>query len=83
MPLHDFLCKKCNQSFELLVLSSTTSPSTVPRCPTCQGTDLQKLISAPQAPGKTAALMKEGRARAIKEGHATNYQRSSSGKIVD
>lgn len=77
MPLYDYVCKKCNQSFELLVMSST-----IPACPTCGGTKLQKLMSAPTAPGKSAAVIAAGRAHAAKEGHTSNYKRSN-GKIVD
>ncbi|MGE0113754.1 MAG: zinc ribbon domain-containing protein [Steroidobacteraceae bacterium] len=77
MPLYDYLCKKCNQRFELLVRSST-----MPACPHCGGHRLQKLISAPAAPGKSAGIIAAGRARAAKEGHTSNYKRAN-GKIVD
>ncbi len=77
MPLYDYLCKKCDQTFELLVM-----PSTVPACTRCGGTRLQRLVSAPAAPGKSAAIIAAGRARAARQGHASNYERSN-GKIVD
>jgi len=77
MPLYDYTCKKCNQTFELLVMSSTK-----PKCPGCGSTRLQKLMSAPTAPGKSAAVMAAGRARAAKEGHTCNYKHSN-GKIVN
>lgn len=77
MPLYDYTCKKCGQTFELLVTSATTLA-----CPHCGSGRLQQLIGAPAAPGKSAAIMAAGRARAAKAGHTTNYKRSN-GKIVD
>ena len=77
MPLYDYICDQCGQHFELLVMSAT-----VPVCPRCGSDRLQQLIGAPVAPGKSAAIMTAGRARAAKAGHTTNYKRSN-GKIVD
>lgn len=77
MPLYDYTCKNCDRSFELLVMSST-----VPACPTCGGTRLTRLLSAPSAPGTSAATIAAGRARAAKGGHTSNYKRVN-GKIVD
>jgi putative FmdB family regulatory protein len=77
MPIYDYTCKKCSQTFELLLMSST-----IPACPSCGGRKLQKLISAPTAPGKSAGIMAAGRVRAAKEGHTVNYKHSN-GKIVD
>lgn len=77
MPIYDYACAKCQHHFELLVLSST-----VPACPSCGSRRLQKLMSAPIAPGKSAAIMAAGRARAAKAGHTSHYKRSQ-GKIVD
>jgi putative FmdB family regulatory protein len=77
MPLHEFLCKKCDQRVELLIRTST-----VPTCPDCGSTRLQKLISAPTMPGKSAAIIAAGRARAAREGHTSNY-RKRNGKVVD
>jgi putative FmdB family regulatory protein len=77
MPIHDYACRKCKHNFELLVMSST-----VPACPRCGGTRLQTLMSAPSPPGKSAAVIAAGRARAAKAGHTSNYRRSN-GKILD
>lgn len=41
MPLHDYTCRACGTTFEFLVLHSSS-----PRCPRCQGTDLDRHISA-------------------------------------
>ncbi len=77
MPLYEYTCKKCDQTFELLVRSST-----VPTCPGCGSRRLQKLVSAPTAPGKSAETIAAGRARAAREGHLSHYKRQN-GKIVD
>lgn len=77
MPLYEYTCKKCSQSFELLVRSSE-----IPSCPGCGSSELARLLSPPTAPGKSAAIIAAGRARAAREGHLSNYKRVN-GKIVD
>jgi putative FmdB family regulatory protein len=77
MPLYEYTCKKCNQTFELLVMSSTKLA-----CPGCHSTRLHRLISAPAAPGKSASVIAAGRARAARDGHLSHYKRAN-GKIVD
>ncbi|MFN0195782.1 MAG: FmdB family zinc ribbon protein [Planctomycetaceae bacterium] len=42
MPIFEFRCEKCQDSFELLVRSSEK-----PACPQCHSTRLEKLLSAP------------------------------------
>ncbi len=41
MPIFEYVCLECNHRFELLVLGST-----VPACPSCKTTKLQKQFSA-------------------------------------
>ena len=77
MPIFDFTCRRCKQSSELLIMSST-----VPACPHCGSIRLDRHVSAPRAPGKSAAIMAAGRAQATRAGHTSNYRRSN-GKIVD
>jgi len=43
MPIHEFVCKKCNHQFEYLVLSASEPD---PACPKCQDKKVQKLMSA-------------------------------------
>src|ERR1019366_9131456 len=52
MPLYDYTCDECGQTFELLVGSATVAV-----CPHCGSNRLQQLIGAPIAPGKSAAIM--------------------------
>ena len=40
MPLYDFDCKACGRRFEALVRTGS-----VPACPSCQSTDLERQIS--------------------------------------
>jgi putative FmdB family regulatory protein len=40
VPLHDYECLDCGESFEALVRNSIS-----PECPACQGQNLKQLIS--------------------------------------
>ena len=40
MPIYDYRCRVCGQEFELLVLKGT-----VAACPSCQGQELEQMIS--------------------------------------
>jgi putative FmdB family regulatory protein len=40
MPIHEYECRTCQHRFEALVRASET-----PRCPSCSGEDLERLIS--------------------------------------
>lgn len=77
MPLFDYTCRHCSQTFELLIRGSTA-----PECPNCGGMELHKHVSAPTPPGKSRAIMAAARAQATREGHACNHK-CVNGKIVD
>ncbi len=51
MPIYEFVCADCGESFEKLVLSS--SKITEVTCPTCQSQNISKKISsfASRSPG--------------------------------
>lgn len=68
MPLFDYRCPACDRVFELLVRADT-----VPACPTCGGTALEKQLSRPAAPGKSAGMLRSARAQAAREGHFSHY----------
>ncbi len=76
MPIFEYRCKDCDKTFELLVRSST-----VPTCPACGGLQLEKLVSMPAAPGKTAGIINSARTQAAREGHFSNYKSSERPKI--
>ena len=40
LPLHEYECRACGHTFELLVRGSTT-----PACPSCRSEDLERLLS--------------------------------------
>lgn len=51
MPLYEYTCEKCEHTFETLVSDGETV-----ECPTCHGTQLQRLWSLPaRPPAETAA----------------------------
>jgi putative FmdB family regulatory protein len=50
MPVYEYSCRKCEHTFEALV---TGSAAGTVRCPGCESSDLDRLISLP-APGRVA-----------------------------
>ena len=40
MPIYEYECRSCGNQFELIVLKDT-----VIACPSCQGTELERLLS--------------------------------------
>lgn len=49
MPIYEYACNMCGHEFETLVRSST-----VPDCPSCRSTDLEKKLSVFATTGSTA-----------------------------
>jgi putative FmdB family regulatory protein len=43
MPIYEYRCRDCGGQVEVLVRSGSEAP----RCPSCGGTALEKLLSAP------------------------------------
>ncbi|OEG71308.1 hypothetical protein ATZ36_15200 [Candidatus Endomicrobiellum trichonymphae] len=41
MPLFEFICKKCNEKFEMLVLGSEST-----ECPKCKSSEVMKQFSS-------------------------------------
>lgn len=48
MPIYDYHCGKCGESFEKLLLPGDTSAVT---CPKCKSKKVERLISAPALHG--------------------------------
>lgn len=69
MPIFEYACRACGHQFEMLVL-----PSTSPSCPSCAGTDLEKLLSTPAVKsGSTHALaLKAARKRDARQAAEKN-----------
>ena len=49
MPIFEYACKSCGKEFEALVLPTTDAP----KCPACEGVELEKLISSPAIKSET------------------------------
>lgn len=75
MPLYDFVCLECNTVRELLVRSTDHV-----HCPTC-GTTTERMVSKPQAPGKSGKFIQRSRAQAAKEGHFSHFSASERPKV--
>lgn len=76
MPLYDYRCSACGQQFELLVRSST-----VPACPHCAATALERLVSLTAPQGTSQAIISAGRRAAAKEGHFSHYSKAERTKV--
>jgi putative FmdB family regulatory protein len=76
MPIHDYRCSACGQQFELLVRSST-----VPACPHCASTALDRLVSLTAPQGSSRGLITSARRAAHSEGHFSHYSRAERDKI--
>ncbi len=46
MPVYEYECQGCGESFDVLVRSMHQEPREV-ACPACAGTEVRRLISAP------------------------------------
>ncbi|WP_422846101.1 FmdB family zinc ribbon protein [Acidovorax sp. M2(2025)] len=77
MPLFDYHCKACQAEFELLVRSST-----VPTCPHCGSTDLEKCVSRIAPAGKIEAIRMAHRRAAHAQGHFNHYSPSDQAKLL-
>jgi putative FmdB family regulatory protein len=54
MPIYEYACKKCGREFETLVRSDT-----VPDCPSCHSTELDKKLSVfatAKSPAESASV---------------------------
>lgn len=76
MPLYDYRCSACQCQSELLVRSNT-----VPACPHCGSTALERLVSLTAPQGTSQALVAAGRRAAAKEGHFSNYSRGERARL--
>jgi len=70
MPIFDFHCESCDQTFELLVRNEA------PVCPHCGSSRVAKQVSAPNAPGRSKEILASARRQAAREGHFSHYSRS-------
>lgn len=77
MPLYDYRCKTCRAEFELLVRSST-----VPTCPQCASTELERAVSRIAPAGKIEAIRASNRRAAARQGHFSNFSAAERAKLM-
>lgn len=72
MPIYEFACRACGHQFETLV-----RPGFTPACPTCQGADLERLLSLPavHSSGTHDLAMRAAKKRDQKQGHERMIER--------
>lgn len=76
MPIYDYRCAACGQTCELLVRSST-----VPTCPYCASTELQRQVSLTAPQGSSKAATANARRAAVRRGHFSNYSKAELAKL--
>lgn len=77
MPIYDYNCKTCGHPFEVLVRSDT-----VPACPKCGGTALEKCVSPLAPAGKIEAIRMAHRRVAAAQGHLDHYSPSDKARLL-
>ncbi|MBT9597266.1 MAG: zinc ribbon domain-containing protein [Vitreoscilla sp.] len=76
MPIYDYQCSACHAEFELLVRQST-----VPTCPQCGSTSLERRVSLTAPHGTSRAIVAAGRQAAAREGHFSHYSAAERAKL--
>ena len=77
MPIYDYHCKACAADFELLVRAST-----VPACPQCSSTELEKTVSRIAPAGKIEAIRLSNRRAADAQGHFNHYSPGDRARLL-
>jgi len=77
MPIYDYTCKTCSHPFETLVRADT-----VPVCPQCGSTELEKRVSRLAPAGKIEAIRMAHRRAAAAQGLFDNYSPSDKAKLL-
>jgi len=77
MPLYDYRCTACHSEFELLVRASS-----VPACPQCGSTELERAVSRIAPAGKIEAIRASNRRAAAREGHFSNFSQAERAKLL-
>ncbi len=58
MPIYDYKCRRCGRQFEELVRLGET-----PNCPSCNGNELERLVSIPAISTESTRKRSLGKAR--------------------
>jgi putative FmdB family regulatory protein len=76
VPIHDYRCSTCGETFELLVLGGT-----VPACKACGSAALERQVSLTAPQGTAKATIAAGRQAAAREGHFSHYSAAERSRI--
>ncbi len=74
MPIYEYVCRSCENKFELLIRGTSAEPV----CPACKSVDLEKLFSLPAVKSESthALAMKAAKKRDSRQNYEqTNTQR--------
>jgi putative FmdB family regulatory protein len=52
VPIYEYRCEACEHEFEILILGQEQ-----PECPSCQGQNLERLLSLPRVHSSTTKAM--------------------------
>jgi len=77
MPLYDYRCPACQAEFELLVRAGT-----LPTCPHCGATELERAVSRIAPAGKIEAIRASNRRLAARQGHFSNFSAAERAKLA-
>lgn len=59
MPIFEYACKTCGKEFETLVRPGSDAPA----CPSCKGSELEKLLSIPAVKSESTHALALGAAK--------------------
>lgn len=76
MPVLTYECKKCGKTFDAFLLSGEKAA-----CPKCGGKKLEWIPGGVFEEPKSKGKIKAARAQAEREGHMSNYSRSSRQRL--
>jgi putative FmdB family regulatory protein len=77
MPMYEYHCKSCQSEFERLVRTGT-----VPTCPQCGASDLERVVSRIAPAGKIEAIRASNRRLAASQGHFSNFSAAERAKLT-
>ena len=67
MPIYEYSCEACGHQFETLVLGKAD-----PECPSCQGRDLERLLSLPRVHSSSTRALSMRAAKKRDKAQATD-----------
>jgi putative FmdB family regulatory protein len=77
MPLYEYQCRACGHGFEALVRSDS-----VPACPLCASTELNKAVSAIAPAGRIESIRMAHRRAAYAAGDFSHYSKPDQARLL-